>query len=1449
MRVASPDDGAVVRFISTFGSSLLRDKAHKQTAVVKAFVPDSDLARAPLLVLKTITARQGGAGAGADSAGATSGASMSMSGAELRQKMHTSEQLLKQLKALRSPYLVDFVGLMIHADAKVNRVYALFEHANGGSLLDLLRMVGNVSSQIARPWMIHLAEAVDYFHNNGLVHGFIDKSKVLLFRSAAGATEVKLLADIESQLPLLPKRRRAHDPKKYPPRWTAPELLCDARAAVLTPKTDLWDLGVVFAELAFGPDLRANFTSLDHLHAERRLSRQFRELTHSLLRADPKLRPKAFDIPTFEFFRLNAPFTSLAPAAGAGAGDDLQAADSSIPPSPAVMRPRSGSTARDLVSQSRYASDFQEEYPIGRGGFGQVVRARNKFDNRVYAIKKISSRSESSLQQALSETILLSRLNHPYVVRYHAAWVEDTYGNTDDAIDSEAESETEQTYTLTTRSMGGQIHQSSTTGGYDYIRRKGFPRYERGEEAASASSVDVVFEEDSPAASSSSGAGEVEVVFERSTPSSPAESASTPEDSDDSDSEDDDETDSEEEDDSGEDSDEESTASDTNTATHRNPRAGSAPAQIKTLYIQMEYCKKQTLRGLMIDEGPLEKDLLWKLFRQICDGLRDIHSHNIIHRDLKPDNIFIDDALDPRIGDFGLATSGQAQADIVAPSGQENAPEFTRDVGTYYYVAPETNTSSQYTTKVDMYSLGVIFFEMCYHLYTGMERAHWLEEIRKENHVLPEVFETPQKRPQGEIILDLISHNPDRRPSANDLLQSGRIPFHLGEEELRKSVLKILDSPETAEYQKILNTIFSHASRSKGLEGLDLTWDSADSHRWRSQSEMLVHSHVPDRLSAIFRRHGALQSSRKMLFPSWDGYTDGAVRLLGPSGNLLQLRYDLTFPHARAIAKKIAATNKPGTLVEKTFAFGHVYRRKAVHGEPEQLKEVDFDIVTADYVDFPLKAAEVIKVLDEIIEEFPPLRSTHMCFHLGHADILEAVMDFCKIEHQLRAAVKDVISHLHAKRSPDQIRADLLELGVASTSITDLLRFDFRGTAAKAKKKLFAIFGPQARRTLSPIFEGLQAILDYCEILGVKRRIFIRPLASQNARLFKGSMLFQCVFDLKDWDVFAAGGRYDGLIRDLAGSRGSDTYVAVGFNLSCTRLCRIMTGYLQLDKKPKLSMSDMSGVWRQRRCDVLVASFDDSIRLSDGAAIVAHLWAAGISAELAGEANSLNELTKTYDEADHRCMVIVKHESLKVVTMPEKDDFEMSKSKADLVERLRLILHQRHGGHDGASKSQDAPSQSQETPKERASQVLWIGGNAKSRRGIKRADAEDQGMTNLCRLLAGLLVQLITADKYRFTAYHMSERFLDGALQAPITIVDVGPTTLEAVRSTRLSSQESWRSVMHSVQMKDQPGLKKLQECLVDLAAEVDENGEAKHQGAFICSARSSHTIYYDLRG
>ena len=84
-----------------------------------------------------------------------------------------------------------------------------------------------------------------------------------------------------------------------------------------------------------------------------------------------------------------------------------------------------------------------------------------------------------------------------------------------------------------------------------------------------------------------------------------------------------------------------------------------------------------------------------------------IHSLSVVHRDLKPENIFIaisSDGIDNvKIGDFGLATSGQFSVDRVAANTLET-DDMTRSIGTVYYSAPEVKSTvnGMYSTKVDV---------------------------------------------------------------------------------------------------------------------------------------------------------------------------------------------------------------------------------------------------------------------------------------------------------------------------------------------------------------------------------------------------------------------------------------------------------------------------------------------------------------------------------------------------------------------------------------------------------------------------------------------------------------------------------------------------------------------------------------------------------------------------
>ncbi|KAK9666219.1 hypothetical protein RND81_14G169600 [Saponaria officinalis] len=101
---------------------------------------------------------------------------------------------------------------------------------------------------------------------------------------------------------------------------------------------------------------------------------------------------------------------------------------------------------------SHYLSNFEEydEKALGAGGFGCVVRARNKLDNVTYAIKKVQLEVDfsGSFDEVVREVLIMARLDHPNLVRYYSSWLEavspglvvipDLYGGTEKKVDDYA---------------------------------------------------------------------------------------------------------------------------------------------------------------------------------------------------------------------------------------------------------------------------------------------------------------------------------------------------------------------------------------------------------------------------------------------------------------------------------------------------------------------------------------------------------------------------------------------------------------------------------------------------------------------------------------------------------------------------------------------------------------------------------------------------------------------------------------------------------------------------------------------------------------------------------------------------------------------------------------------------------------------------------------------------
>lgn len=107
--------------------------------------------------------------------------------------------------------------------------------------------------------------------------------------------------------------------------------------------------------------------------------------------------------------------------------------------------------------------------------------------------------------------------------------------------------------------------------------------------------------------------------------------------------------------------------------------------------------------GTIIHRPALGEAMVKKFMAQLVEGVRYCHSHRILHRDLKPQNLLIDREGNLKLADFGLARAFGVPL-----------RSYTHEVVTLWYRAPEILLGGrQYSTGVDMWSVGAIFAEMC----------------------------------------------------------------------------------------------------------------------------------------------------------------------------------------------------------------------------------------------------------------------------------------------------------------------------------------------------------------------------------------------------------------------------------------------------------------------------------------------------------------------------------------------------------------------------------------------------------------------------------------------------------------------------------------------------------------------------------------------------------------
>jgi serine/threonine-protein kinase len=178
-------------------------------------------------------------------------------------------------------------------------------------------------------------------------------------------------------------------------------------------------------------------------------------------------------------------------------------------------------------------------------------------------------------------------------------------------------------------------------------------------------------------------------------------------------------------------------------------------------FLVMEFVPGITLRDAMNDFGLLDASRTLEIIEPLTAGLAAAHSAGILHRDLKPENIFLDDNGNVKLGDFGLARAITQHT------------ETGSVVGTVAYLSPELVTRGQADARSDIYSLGVMIFEML----TGRQPFEGEQAVQIAYQHANDRIPAPSSVRPGvpplldEIVLWATARNPKDRPAnARELL-------------------------------------------------------------------------------------------------------------------------------------------------------------------------------------------------------------------------------------------------------------------------------------------------------------------------------------------------------------------------------------------------------------------------------------------------------------------------------------------------------------------------------------------------------------------------------------------------------------------------------------------------------------------------------------------------------
>jgi serine/threonine protein kinase len=607
------------------------------------------------------------------------------------------------------------------------------------------------------------------------------------------------------------------------------------------------------------------------------------------------------------------------------------------------------------------------------------------------------------------------------------------------------------------------------------------------------------------------------------------------------------------------------------------------------LYIQMEYCGGKTLKDL-IDNGLYQnQDRVWSLFREILQGLNHIHEQGMIHRDLKPGNVLIDSSgQHAKIGDFGLATTkllihkensststtsninnnnqsniatnhlhvnsnnsiNNNSSKLLLSSNANDSTSLSGAVGTALYVAPELLTPASknkynYNQKVDIYSLGIMFYEMCFPFSTNMERIHVIQNLRQKEIIINESTSLAEKsKIQISIIKSMLNHDPSQRPTAKDLIINENIPRKADEIAFDELLQYSFNNRQSTNYKKIFDAIF----KQKSTKVEDASFDPTNTKSPNSFRLLQLREHVYNIFLKTFQRHGGYMINNSLLIPYNQFLSEykKTFKLTDPHGLVVCLPYNHRIPFARYLARS-------GCTNIKRYHIGKVFSEKLTSNSlhPREHMEASFDIITSTNTDC-LPEIELLTVLNDVINSFPELSEQSFKLVLNHSYILNSILTYCGIVESRHKEIYTILSDYNSKliKSLDTSKEnrtkwfkDQLPNDIDRSKIETLLGLLLKYAEMNETDKFFSDLRnlTKTEKNSSKLAkEGLnqlKQIVNFYQSLGLKIPLvlstsFVLPLISHPYE-YSGLMFALLVQKKKkkeEYDIIASGGRYDKLI-------------------------------------------------------------------------------------------------------------------------------------------------------------------------------------------------------------------------------------------------------------------------------------------------------------------------------